>query len=195
MSEEPKDEANPYAPPADAPPEKRRKKRKKRKPCEMDGEVMIVPRDVDLPRVCMKCGGDGEDVAHVKKKFQWSPTWARLLIACGGIGLIVFLIVNKRAELQIPLCTTCAQRWQMATYATYGGVALVMLGVFSMRLPAAVTHMDDPTPGFTFLGLGVLVLVGVSVAMRSRLLQPTRIDDTHVHLKGVHENACREMCP
>lgn len=189
MSEEPKDEPNPYAPPADAPPEKKRKKRKKRKPCEMDGEVMLVPHDVELPLVCMKCGGDGGDVAHVKKKFQWTPQWARFLVACGGIGAIVMLVTTKRAELMIPLCPLCAKRWRLATTLLVVAVLALVASVFAVRVP------DDPTQGLVFLGVALVGLVGVSVAMRPRLLQPARIDETHVHLKGVHENACREMCP
>lgn len=192
MSEEPKDEPNPYAPPADAPPEKRKKKKRKaraEKPCEMLGEVMLVPRDVELPLVCMKCGGDGGDVVHVKKKFQWTPQWARFLVMCGGIGAIVMLVTTKRAELMIPLCPLCAKRWQLATTLLIVAVVALVGSIFAIRLP------DDPTQGFVFLVIALVGLIVVSRMMRPRTLQPDLIDVTHVHLKGVHENACREMCP
>lgn len=185
-------EPNPYAPPADVEPEpERRKKKKKRKnrPCEMDGEVMVVPRDAELPLVCMKCGGDGSDVVHVKKKFQWTPQWARFLVACGGIGAIVMLVTTKRAELMVPLCPICAKRWRVATTLLIVAVVALVASIFAIRVP------DDPTQGFVFFGFALVGLIVASVVMRPRILQPKLIDENHVHLKGVHDNACREMCP
>ena len=188
MSGEPR---NPYAPPGepaetDEPGEN--KKRKKRDGyARLEGDVLVVGRDIEFPSVCIKCGAH-KDIERRKAKLQWTPPWARITLICGLIGLIVFAVTTKRAELHVPLCPACNKRWTAARNALVGGAIALAASVLALRL------VDDPKDLLPLVALVVIAFVVVAITFaRPRMLQARKIDEQYVELKGCHLGAAQEI--
>jgi uncharacterized membrane protein YeaQ/YmgE (transglycosylase-associated protein family) len=181
-------EPNPYAPPSDqAPPETTKKRRKRgRYAARLDGTLLVVSRDAELPGVCMKCGAHDEIVRR-DAKLQWTPVWARFLVFC-FIGAILVLLTTKRAQLAIPLCVPCDKRWGTARGVAIGGVVTFLAAFVAMRFSDA---------GVTGVGLFVATLAAFIVVtvvyVRPRMLQAKRIDDAEITIKGVAPSAAQEI--
>lgn len=152
------------------------------------GSDLVIEKTAALPPICIKCG-NRSDVRSVAKKFQWSPTWARLMIVfCTIGGIIAMLVTQKKAELLLPLCGPCDARWKAARNATIVGVVVIVAAFLGARLS------DDPSVfGVAVLG-GIAVFVALMVAyVRPRVITVTKIDDAAVYCRGFSPDAAREM--
>lgn len=180
---------NPYAPPGDpAEPGKRQKRNEPRGYyARLEEDVLVVGRDIEFPSVCIKCGVH-KDIERRKAKLQFTPPWARITLICGLIGLIVFAVTTKRAELQVPLCPACNKRWTAARNALIACVIALAASVVALRL------VDDPKDLLPLVAVAVIAFVVVAIAfVKPRMLRARKIDDQYVELKGCHLGAAQEI--
>ncbi len=157
-----------------------------------EGDALAVLKGAHLADVCIKCGArdsSGSRVSKHDKKFQWTPTWARLMIVlCTLGGLIAIAITTKRANLMVPLCQPCAARWSAARTVTIVGVVLLVLSIFAFRLA------DDPTPGLIFFGVVFVGFIALMLAfVRPRMLIVKKIDDREIWFKGYDRGAAEAL--
>ncbi|MDB4938280.1 MAG: hypothetical protein JWP87_5252 [Labilithrix sp.] len=186
----PPDPSNPYAAPAPATDDGPRKKKKKgRYSARLDGDALVVANAKHaplFPEVCMKCGAH-EGILRRKVQFRWRPVWARFLVFC-IIGLVILVVTTRRANLEIPLCASCNERWSAARNAGIAGIVVLVAALIAVRSTGA---------GRAELG-GLFALVAAFVALayvfiRPRVLPVKRIDDAEISLRGVHPRAAEEI--
>jgi hypothetical protein len=176
---------NPYAPPG-GPADPGMRPRGGDYHARLDGDVLVVGREARLPSVCLKCASH-QDIVHRPSKFQWTPSWARFLVFC-GIGIVIMLLMTKRAELAVPLCPPCNARWSAARNVLIAGTVLLVLSVVGLRLG------DDPGAMLPLVGVVLVAFVIVAlVYVKPRMLQVRKIDDQVVELKGCHPGAAQEI--
>jgi hypothetical protein len=155
----------------------------------LQGDALVVSRDASLPSVCIKCGSH-DGITRRDAKFQWTPMWARMLVlVCTPGALIAILVTTKRANLSVPLCVPCNQRWGQAA-------TLLIVAILALVSPLALLMLshDDPSLALGGFGLGfVFFLVVMLAVVKPRMLQVNLIDDREIHLKGFHPEAAREI--
>jgi hypothetical protein len=145
----------------------------------VEGKLLVAANGSPLPAMCMKCGGHPTNWRPVR--YQYTPPWAFLVL--GWIGILIF---SKRASFQMPLCQQHLAEWKkwnlIAGLSWIPGVILWVLG-------AGIAGASGDV-GAVLLLLGIpLFFVGLITCLiiRSRkIVMPTKIDNTHSWLRGVH---------
>jgi hypothetical protein len=155
-----------------------------------DGKLLTFNKTAMLPNVCLKCGAMPSTVRR-KQAFAYAPPWVFLsFLLCSLAGAVAVVMVTKRATVQVPLCSSCDQRWRAAKWAT--GLALVAL-----VSPLLLAFLEASTPNIAAIvgGLFLLAIIGLLVVMfayvRPRTLQPKKIDKVVITLAGVDAGAAR----
>ena len=190
------DESNPYAAPAadiSVSPV----------PCDSwdglwrDGKNLVMHKQAALPNVCVKSGVETNETG-IPRKLTWHPPWIAVTILLGLLVYVVLaLILTKRAKIRIPLCKqkrserrTRLALWWFAGLAGLAGVTgslyLIATSSDDMAGLRAVGLL------LSFLSVFTGLLAGQST---SRILRPTKITDTHVWLRGVHESILDRLPP
>lgn len=149
-----------------------------------EGDQLVVVKNAQLPHVCLKCG-TRDQVQKVKKKFQWTPVWARMLVlVCTPAALVAMLVTQKRGELDVPLCARCKSRWTSAILALVGAVLLLIVSPFGFALAPR-----EPAVGiiFFFLAFAAFFVILFAV-MRPRILHLVKIDDNEIWFKNFDKN-------
>ena len=151
-----------------------------------DGKRLIMRLGAELPMRCLLSNEPA--VKRVRKSWSWHTPWLFLLAASPLIYIIVALIVRKKASIDLPVSTRILQKNRKVTRVTVcvclGGVVLTILGVF---LPAAGSHFLSDVKLWMGLGGVIVLVVGALVGLiLLNTLQPEKITNTHLWLKGVH---------
>jgi hypothetical protein len=143
-----------------------------------DGKLLRLEQGAQLPQRCVRCNAPAE--VHLDRKLYWhSPWWALLILAGLLTYAIVALVVRKRADVRIGLCSEHA-RARRRTLLGLG--ALALFGV------AACVSAPVGLRGFGVLLGAVLPLTAWFIGhRRSSVLQPVRIDKQEAVLKGASE--------
>jgi hypothetical protein len=148
-----------------------------------DGSRVVVERDGELPKFCVRCGEPG--VEQLTRKLSWSSPWLLLLVIVGLFagGIILYLIVAslvaKKSRVTIWLCALHASARRRDVRVGWIGLGLVVLSfvAFFAYLPTGAT-------------LELLLLIGGAALgffgyYHSRLVGASRINDLYIWLKGV----------
>jgi hypothetical protein len=144
------------------------------------GKKLVMQRDAELPERCIKCNAPTTGY-KLKRNLYWHPPLLYLTIFISIlVYAIIAVIVRKKATVFVGLCprhrTSCLRDQWIAGGLFMGSVAL-MVGGFSAT---------DPR----YVGAGLLGILGVLISMLyalavARTVWASRIDETHVWLKGV----------
>jgi hypothetical protein len=141
-----------------------------------EGDVLVMDRDAELPPRCVKC--NRPESVRVLRKLSWHSPWMYLLIFAGLlVYAIVAVIVSKRAPVNIGVCAEHQKRRQLYSWIAWGSFA----GSIFSFVGSGVLDSG----GLVGLGFLALLAAGVFCALAVRLVQPARIDDRQVRLKGV----------
>lgn len=140
----------------------------------VQGNTLIVERDATLPALCIFTGeptlGQRE-----RRRLAWAPPWTAVFVISPLLYLIVYLIVRKRAWLDYALSERARARRRTGLRTLFGGiVAAIALGFVGGYAGVPLLIVFSP---FVFL---IVLVVGM---VYGRVLQVTRIDQAHVHLK------------
>jgi len=146
------------------------------------GDLLVMQKGASLPNRCLVCNQPAS--VQFPRKMYWHHPWVYLMILPGIlIYAIVAMIVRKRADVVLPLCTEHAEKRKRA--ATIGTL-LIVLGLVAMF--GSCTQADGSGDTFAMiLGLGALVLFAglIVLAVGANLIVPKKIDDYYVWLKKV----------
>ncbi|RPI81628.1 MAG: hypothetical protein EHM42_10385 [Planctomycetaceae bacterium] len=126
---------------------------------------------------------------QLSRRLPWHhPLIYLVLLASPCLYIIVAMIVQSRADVQIGLCQArrSRRRWTIAA-AWLGallGFALMMVG---FTLAGGTASNNDPTGILVvFAGLALILASGITGALLSAIVTPEKITDEYVSLKGVH---------
>lgn len=148
--------------------------------------ALFLSHDAPLPDVCMKCGAH-DDISRRDVIFTWTPLWVRFLVFC-GIGLLVRVIMRRRASLVIPLCRPCNSRWSAARSANIAAIA-AFVGVLVL---ARVLDASRLSSILVLSTIAAIVLVRIFF-VRPRVLQVHAIDEETIAFKGASPDASKEI--
>lgn len=142
-----------------------------------EGRVIVLSPDAALPRRCVKCNQPAHEPTQTRKVYWHSP-WLYLLIL---FNLIIYAIValaaRKKALVAPGLCVDHKKRRRNA-------LAVGWLGFLFGFVLLFIGLGTDVGPWGPFLGV-VVMLASVIVGMiKGRIVYASRIDKTHVRLKG-----------
>ena len=158
-----------------------------------EGNLLVMHKNARLRVTCVKTG---EPASHsVNRKVTWHPPWIVVTALLGVLFYaILAIIMTKRVTLAFPLSEAAYRNrrsWLIRTWiagllciAGIVGGFILLAGEISVAL--GVVFLIGG-----FVGGIVCLIVGQNTA---RILKPTRITDTHVWLKGAHENLLKQ-CP
>lgn len=145
-----------------------------------EGNLLVIPTGSSLPANCVKCGAPTAD--KLSRTFRWHTPWLYLLIVVGVIFyLIVALVVQKKARVDVPLCSV-HRAWRK--HMNWTG-AILLLGVLPVSLVLEALGVYGgwialTCVGMAFGGLAVLAIVGSSLAA-------TYIDENVAKIRGASE--------
>jgi hypothetical protein len=158
------------------------------------GDALAVPKQMTLPPVCVKCA-TREGLSQRSETFAWSPPWIFVFFLFGAIGLVIGLIVyfatRKTATLALPICNQCNATWDRGRR----NIMILAFGipVLTVVLSIIVGAIDENLVALPIV-LGLLSwllapLIYHLAAHRPRTVFSKRVDDTTVHLGGLHHEA------
>lgn len=143
-----------------------------------ENKKLVMRREAQLPDRCIKCNEPAYG-GRLKRKLSWHhPALYLLILVALLLYLLIALIVRKTATVEIPLCERHLAKRRRDLWISWTTV-LAGLGGFFL----AVAFNDGV---FALLG-SVLLLVGVIyTVIATRLVVPTRIDESYVWLTSVN---------
>jgi hypothetical protein len=162
----------------------------------MQGSVLVLPKQVSMPHVCVKCGVQ-HGLAERPTKLAYVPGYAYAMVVLGwAIGLIVMAATRKTAQVSFPVCDGCNKRWSQGKL--YFGLSFLP-AAFLYLLMIVFAGVDLPDAGAACMMLGTLALVVAPLVVAFAITRPRsviadRIDEHFVYLKGVHANAAMAAC-
>lgn len=165
-----------------------------------DGDRLVMHKQARLPNLCVK-SGVVTDEEGITRRLQWHPPWIAITIIGGLLVYVILaLVMTKRATVTFPLSEDEKRKRRSRLVTTWivalGSLALIIgcIGGF-----ATINRPSDEMVvsllcgiGAGIVGLLVALVVGQTIA---RILKPTKITDTHLWLKGVHENILSQLPP
>jgi predicted RNA-binding Zn-ribbon protein involved in translation (DUF1610 family) len=143
-------------------------------------DELVMTKDAELPFVCIKTNQPAD--AWLRRKLYWHSGWIYLLILISlWIYLLVALIVQQKADIQIALCRDqiARRRW-----ATAGGWLGALLGILLMI--AGFNADGAAVPVLIMTGIVLMLVSVITGLVMSRMVRATRITKDYVWLKGVH---------
>jgi len=150
-----------------------------------DGQRLVMTKGAELPYRCIKTNEAADNL--LKRKLYWHPPWVYIILLVSPlIYIILALVLRQSADVKIPLCQRIRRRRLYAILSAW----FCGLGMFAMIFVGII--LTEPR----YLGdAGLIVafggffagLIGLIVSlMFANIVSPTKIDKTHVWLKGVH---------
>lgn len=146
-----------------------------------DGSQLVMCKDADLPARCVKTNEPTDRT--LRRRLSWHNPFIYILILSPLIYIIVALIVQKTANIRVGLSPAGfrSRRWGIAI-----GWLSFLLGSVVFIVGVANSKPNNNWWMVILAGLfGGLIGMIVGV-LKSRVVTPTRITDSHVWLKGVH---------
>ncbi|MBC7821449.1 MAG: hypothetical protein IAG10_31565 [Planctomycetaceae bacterium] len=152
-----------------------------------DGGVLVMCKDADLPARCVKTNESTDRT--LRRQLYWhEPLYYLIAVLLGPlIYVIVALIVRKTADINVGLSPAgfSSRRWGIAI----GWLSFLLGAVLFFVGVANSAPNRNPNNNWWIACVAGLVggLVGIIVGVvKSRVVTPTKITDSHVWLKGVH---------
>lgn len=146
-----------------------------------DGSQLVMCKDAELPARCVKTNEPADRT--LRRRLSWHNPLIYILVLSPLIYIIVALIVQKKADIKVGLSPTGfrSRRW---------GIAIAWLSFF-LGVVVTIVGVANSGQGNGW-GIAIIVglvggLIGIVVGIiKSRVVTPTRITDSHVWLKGIH---------
>ncbi|HEU6449668.1 MAG TPA: DUF4339 domain-containing protein [Verrucomicrobiae bacterium] len=146
---------------------------------------LVARSETIFPDRCVKCNAPAGGF-RLKRTLYWAHPAYLLLILCNLlILLIVYLIVRKKAVVEIGLCEKHRIKRKRGIIIGWSSVALwiVLIG-------CAATWESGWTVLVAFL---VLLGGGITGGVMARTVAPTKIDKEYVWLNGVHRDFLADL--
>ncbi len=139
------------------------------------GPRLVMTREASLPHRCVKCNAPTTGPL-LKRSLSWHhPAYFLIALVALLIYVIVAMIVNKRAKIEIGLCPGHRQLRGIFIGVAWAGVLAGIAGI-------VYGFANESLLGFVGL---LALLVGVVVGnFGARVVYATRIDDRHLWIKG-----------
>ena len=152
-----------------------------------DGNQLVMCKDSELPARCVKTNAPTDRT--LRRQLYWHNPLLYLMIFFPGlcIYVIVALIVRKSADIKIGLSPEGfrSRRWGIAI----GWLSFLLGGVLFFIGVANSDSNRNPTNNWWIAIIAGLLggLIGIIVGVvKSGVVSPTKITDSHVWLRGVH---------
>jgi hypothetical protein len=141
------------------------------------GKQLVMRKEAVLPDRCVKCDS-AEGVTRLKRKLFWhAPWWYLLIFVSCLIYIIVAIIIQKRARIEIGLCTRHREKRKRDLIIAWAAVALGMVAFLST---AVLDTMAPIVVGILLVAAGLIY--GLA---RTPMVSAKRIDEQFVWLNGV----------
>jgi hypothetical protein len=144
------------------------------------GRRLVTRSETPFPDRCVKCNAPANGF-RLKRVLYWAhPAYLLLLLCNILILLIVYLIVRKKAVLDIGLCERHRARRKLGLTIAWSSVALGLI------LLCCAGIFDS---GWCILtGCFVILTGGIAGGIMARTIAPTKIDKDTVWASGVHKD-------
>jgi uncharacterized membrane protein len=141
----------------------------------LTGDTLVVEKDAALPDFCI-FSGEPTQGGRVRQKLAWAPpALAALVVISPLIYIIVYLIVRKTGTLDYALSPGARSRKRSGLFIALGGVVLTGILI--------AVGADSNSGELVLAGLVVFLVTLIVGVVRARVLNLTKIDKTHIHVK------------
>ncbi len=159
-------------------------------PPRAEGTLMDVPvHGAAFPPVCCKCG-TRSDLRARTANLVWVNPLAYLGLLGGLLPMMVLvLVLQKRARMDVPICGRCDRRWSQGVVFRYVAVvAPFVLGLASFYVADAIWD-DVVTDMIAAFAVFLVLIVALPIAVvklvsEPRALTAVKIDDHRAKVKG-----------
>jgi hypothetical protein len=143
-----------------------------------EGKILHMTQGASLPPRCVRCNAPAD--TRLERRMYWHSPWLAFLILAGVlVYAIVAVIVRKRADVELGMCTRHMDARRNRILIAWACVVFGVGGCVA-SLGAA------PGVGFLLGFVGVIAAIAFGMG-QSNVLRPVRIDDQSVQLKGASE--------
>jgi len=151
------------------------------------GTVLVMTKTAELPDRCVRCNRPAE--VRLRRKLSWHRPFLYLTILISIlVYLVIALIVRKRAEIHVPLCSEHdrerRKKLKIAWAVILGSLLIGALGFTSQDLVLLVV-----------LGLMIFVVGLFLVSNATQPVVPKKIDESHVWLKKISPAYLADLPP
>ncbi len=148
-----------------------------------DGSQLVMCKDAELPVRCVKTNEPTDRT--LRRRLTWHNPLIYILVLSPLIYIIVALIVQKTANIKVGLSPEGfrSRRWGIAI----GWLSFLLGGVTFI---VGVSNSKPNNNWWIMIIAGLLGgLIGIIVGIiKSRVVSPAKITDSHVWLEGIHSD-------
>jgi len=146
------------------------------------GKLLVMGREAILPERCVKTNLPAEG-RTLRRDLSYYPPWVAVLIL---LNILIFaavaVIIQKRATIHIGLCEErIAKRWRTIVISWMIVICSVCLGVTSLLM---IDYSELAIP-MLLVSIFTCVVGGLYGVLASRIVTASKIDKTHIWLRGV----------
>jgi hypothetical protein len=143
-----------------------------------DGNVLVMAKIARLPMRCVKCNEPATN--RLGRTLYWHDPVYYLLILFPGllVYLIVALIIRKTLKFEVPLCDEHRAIRRGAILFSW------VLGLVGLAICFAPAIDSNYSPAI-LVGLLLIVFSLIYGTIRSQIVTPMKIDDTHAWIRKV----------
>lgn len=158
-----------------------------------EGNLLVMRKEATLPDRCVK--SNEPTTRSLKRNLTWHhPAIYFVVLVNLIIYAIVALIVQKRAKIAVGLSDKWFTRRRRAIIIGWTTAVLASILFCSGTVMLSGVRPDNGLGGLALAVATVLGLGGIIYGVvRSRIVTPARITDTHIWLKGVHPDYMAEL--
>jgi len=147
-----------------------------------EGRLLVMHKRAVLPEVCVRSNEPADGT--IRRRMWWHHPLVYLALL-GGLCpyVIVALLLQKKADIRVPICRGCRSRrlqlrlleWLLVLAAAGG----VVLGIRAGGTAVPLSMLG---------GFVLLIVVAILEGKVGCVVRPKRITDKHVWLIGVHRD-------
>jgi len=155
----------------------------------MDGADLVVPRGIELPRLCAKCGAT-KKLARLAHPFASVPVvlYAAFFLASPIFFVILYVALRRQASVTLSLCKAC----ERTTLDAKALRRLTVVGGLALFIGVLTAAFNGATITAAIISLaGALIAIPAMRYARRRDLWAAYIGPRHVILRGVHPAAAQ----
>ncbi len=140
-------------------------------------KTLVMHRDAELPRRCVKCNVATLDERMVRKLYWHTSLFYVLLLVNLMVYAIVALIFRKRARIEVSVCSEHRKRRANAVATTW---VLVLTGTV-----AVITGGIQDSGALILGGCAMLLAAIIWGIWKARIVYARKIDNEHVWVNGI----------
>ncbi len=143
-----------------------------------DGDLAVCQPDSQWPDRCVICNSPANGY-RTPIRLSWHPTELYFLLFIPPLYMVAAIALTRSATVNVPICSQHVRRRRRSLFLSVA-LALTVVGSCSAGLELVPKQNFTAAVTVCLAGLTLLIAILVWTTLRSRVLEPRRIQERNV---------------